>query len=130
MVISLPEICEGFNVTLFITKHDLAKLTISPFFFFFWTLVVLSHRVNSLMVTAAEWNYQSLVYILNTPAPTLNEVSPYLHTCFSKFRWVVNLYPINCFVCKFEIVLFKGDFWYFGVIDSWWCQGIGNMLCS
>ena len=31
--------------------------------------------LNSFMVTAAEWNGQSLVYFLNTPAPTLK----YLH---------------------------------------------------
>ena len=65
------EIREDFNATLFTSEHNLQHVV-------FFSVAL--HRVNSLMVTAGEWNNQSLVYFLNSPAPILKYYHVFIPT--------------------------------------------------
>ena len=54
-------------------------------FFFFWTLIVALHILNSLMVGSC-WMEWPILGVLSEYWSTNIDVSPHLRTCFSKFK--------------------------------------------
>ena len=79
LVALMLEIWEDFNVILFTSVHNLQHVVLFS---------VALHSVNSLMVTAGEWNNQSLVYFLNSPAPILK----YYHVFIPTSIWQKKCY--------------------------------------
>ena len=90
------EIREDFNATLFTSEHNLQHVV-------FFSVAL--HRVNSLMVTAGEWNNQSLVYFLNSPAPILK----YYHVFIPTSVWQKNVIG-RPFSAEFWQILFLRNF--------------------